>query len=247
MLVEPNFHFDSLNTDYFAPFRIEPKRNGYWLDESLDFRKLGIKGEKAYQLLIKSSLTTEKTLLNKVDSFYKKEFGGWGVKVNEDNADMYGYGIELYRDDFKDVGINLKDSGQGINQTLPLVIRAFEKVQENTLIIIEQPELHLHPAAHGGLAQLFAESIKEDFNKRYLIETHSQNFILRLRRLVAEKSIQEQDIIIYYIEYDENGNESNLKEIEIDSDGVTSFWPVGIFSESIDEISAIRTAQQKLK
>ena len=65
----------------------------------------------------------------------------------------------------------------GISQSLPLIIRAFRPSSEESLIIIEEPESHLHPYAHSQLAQLFAESIKEDTNKRYLIETHSQNFI----------------------------------------------------------------------
>ena len=52
-----------------------------------------------------------------------------------------------------------------------------------SLTIIEEPELHLHPSAHGDLAERFAESLK-DKNKRYLIETHSENFILRKSRRV---------------------------------------------------------------
>lgn len=59
---------------------------------------------------------------------------------------------------------------------------------EPTLIVVEEPETHLHPAAHGDLAERFVDSFIEDSNKRYLIETHSQNFVLRLRRLIAEKN-----------------------------------------------------------
>ena len=69
------------------------------------------------------------------------------------------------------------------------------------MISIEEPELHLHPAAHGNLAELFVESLT-DTNKNYFIETHSQNFILRLRALVAEGKINCEDLAIYYVDYD---------------------------------------------
>ncbi|MBK9565149.1 MAG: hypothetical protein IPO37_08205 [Saprospiraceae bacterium] len=66
-------------------------------------------------------------------------------------------------------------------------------------MVVEEPETHLHPAAHGDLAERFVDSFIEDSNKRYLIETHSQNFVLRLRRLIAEKKIKPFDIALYYI------------------------------------------------
>ena len=60
-----------------------------------------------------------------------------------------------------------------------------EKCNKETLIIIEEPETHLHPAAHANLGELVCDSVKNDPFKKYLIETHSLNFIMRLRRLIA--------------------------------------------------------------
>jgi predicted ATPase len=131
---------------------------------------------------------------------------------------------------------------------LPLVVRSFMLAKEETLIVIEEPELHLHPAAHGNLAERFAKSLV-DKNKRYLIETHSQNFVLRLRALIAEGKILNKDqLALYYVEYDEDTNESNLKLINIDDDGEVDYWPEDIFNESLYETIRIRKAQKaKLK
>ncbi len=74
----------------------------------------------------------------------------------------------------------------GISQVLPLIIRAYKPCEKETCIIIEEPESHLHPYAHAQLAQLYFDSLALDRNKKYLFETHSQNFVLRMRRLVAE-------------------------------------------------------------
>ena len=130
----------------------------------------------------------------------------------------------------------------GIGQVLPLVTRALKPCEEETLIIIEEPESHLHPAAHGNLAELFVKSLDQG-NKKYFIETHSLNFVLRLRKLVAQKKLNAKDLVIYYVDFDEEKNNSRLEEIEVDKFGRVSKWPDGVFSETLDETIAIRTAQ----
>jgi predicted ATPase len=152
--------------------------------------------------------------------------------------------IELTRDSGR-INVNLKDVGEGMSQALPLVTCAMMPADKDTLIIMEQPELHLHPSAHGALAQLFAESTKEQKSKRYLIETHSQNFVLRLRRLIAEGSLSPDDMALYFVDFDEENHVSNLKAITIDNQGEVDFWPDNIFNEGLDEVLAIRRAQRE--
>ena len=76
-----------------------------------------------------------------------------------------------------------------------------------------------------------------------MIETHSQNFVLRLRRLVAEGYLNENDLGIYYVEFDEESNEGNLREIKVDDGGGVDWWPNTIFSETSVETRAIYNAQ----
>jgi predicted ATPase len=106
-------------------------------------------------------------------------------------------------------------------------------------VILEQPELHLHPAAHGDLAELFVESVFRNDNK-YIIETHSENILLRLRKLIVDENspLTSEDVIIYWIDSDEE--EHNVKEITINENGVLSDWPDGVFNENHDEIIAIK-------
>ena len=84
-----------------------------------------------------------------------------------------------------------------------------------------------------------------DKHKHYLIETHSLNFVLRLRKLVADGTISKDDLAIYYVDFDEERNESSMKLIEVDSDGEVEWWPEGIFNESLKEVIEIRKAQEK--
>lgn len=204
---------------------------------------VGFYGENVYSILIEDALTTPQELIKAVSTFFRENFEGWGITVNQDNAPYYQ--IELIKDNLK---INFKDVGSGMIYVLPLVVRAIIPAVEETLIIIEEPELDLHPAAHGNLAQLFAESLR-DTNKHYLIETHSQNFILRLRALIAKGDLAKDSVVIYYVNFEEDSNESKLVRINIDELGKPRnengeiFWPKNIFNETLTETSAIREAQ----
>ncbi len=229
-----------LNTEYIGPFRALPER-GYTRPNTYTINKLGITGENAYQLLIQNSLTREQPLIKKISNWCRNNFEGWELKVNQDKDPFFQ--IELTRDSGA-LNINLKDVGQGISQALPLITRAYMPASDEILIIIEQPELHLHPSAHGDLAELFVNSVKEG-NKRYLIETHSQNFILRLRRLVAEKKFDQEHLLIYFVDFDDENGTSNLIKIEVDELGEVNHWPENVFNESLDEALAIRIAQKK--
>ena len=218
-------------TDYIGPIRATPKRIYELAKKSID--KIGIAGENTPYSLIDDVFTTERILINQVSKWYEENFEGWKLYIDEDRAPIYQ--IELRRNELKQ---NIKDTGIGMSQVLPIVTRAFKHCEEDTLIIIEEPETHLHPAAHGNLAQLLVETIKQG-NKHYLVETHSQNFILRLRRLVAENILKREDLAIYYVEFDEETNTSCLRKIEVDEWGRVSFWPEGMFSETLDETIAI--------
>ena len=231
----------SLNTDYIGPFRKTPERS-YSRHTIYGLDKFGIHGENAYSFLIQDSLTVEQNLINKVSGWYEENFEGWGVVVNSEKAPFYQ--VELSREN-SGLSVNIKDVGQGMSQALPLVTRAMMPTDSETLIILEQPELHLHPAAHANLAELFVQSVKDDINKKYLIETHSQNFLLRLRRLVAEGGVKKEDLQLYFVDFDEDSGVSQLKAIEVDDNGEVSFWPDGIFNESYEEARAIIRAQKK--
>ncbi len=232
-----------IRTSYFGPFREVPDTS-YTESQFQKTNQFGISGENAYYFLIKDSQTHEKKLLQDVSNWYKENFEGWGLEVFKD-IQRPNYSIELVKE-FPKLNINITNVGQGMSQVLPLIVRANYIAEKPTTIIIEQPELHLHPGAHGNLAELFAKSLL-DKNKRYLIETHSQNFILRIRRLIAEGKFNKNDLALYWIDFDEEKNVSNLIEIIVDDLGRVDNWPDYIFKDTLDEASALRTAQIEKK
>ena len=228
-----------LVTDYISGYR--KKGEPFYLYDEKKYEKSGLKGENLYHFLIGDTQTTLKKYFQLISNWIETHFEGWELRVDYDGhrKDLPSR-ISLENEKLK---VNLSQTGTGIAQSLPLVIRAYKPCEKEALIIVEEPESHLHPSAHAELAQLFFESIILDKNKKYLFETHSQNFVLRMRRLVAEGKLNSDELALYYVDYDEDEKMSELIKIEVDSLGKVSFWPEGIFSETLDETIGIRTAQ----
>jgi predicted ATPase len=224
------------NTDFIGSIREKTKLD-YRLNPLND--KSNPDGRFLYDFLIRDYLTTDKIYFTKISDWIAEKFEGWNLYVDVDSEP---YHIQLRKEKLE---IDITETGMGIGQSLPLITRAYKKCDNETLIIIEEPESHLHPYAHSQIAQLFYDSIKEDSNKKYLIETHSESFILRMRKLIADKNYDfgPNDIRLYYVEYNEQKNESSLKEIEITNDGEVEWWPEGVFDESLKEVIEIRKVQ----
>lgn len=236
LLKESLYNF-SRNVEYIGPYRQIPQR--VYFHSGRSPTKLGVKGENTPQVLGSSSFRNN-DLINNVGDWYQKYLGGW--RMNVEHVGEF-FQVVLISPDDPDVKVNIVDVGQGMSQILPLVVQCMLRTKgRNSISIIEQPELHLHPAAHGDLAELFAVSAKAD-GARYILETHSENIILRIRRLIVQGILSKDDVVIYWID-DANRPGSQIREILIDDDGDISEWPNGVFSEDYEEVLAIREAQK---
>ena len=232
-----SLQINTIDVDYIGPFRILPKRYFYLTGETY-FRDTGITGENAYAMLGISKLKKDDELYKNVGKWYKEHFDGWELIV-DDRRKKPLVQILLSKNDTE---VNIVDVGQGMNQALPLVVRANVTDRPDSIIVLEQPELHLHPAAHGDLAELFAKSAKEN-NQTFIIETHSENMLLRLRKLVVENDFgfTKDDVIIYWLE-DAELKGQELMKITIDENGVLSDWRDGVFDEGLREVLEMQKA-----
>ena len=97
---------------------------------------------------------------------------------------------------------NLIDTGYGVSQALPVVVESI-RAEPDTMLLLQQPEVHLHPRAQAALGTLFVELIKAE-NKRFVVETHSDYIIDRVRIEVAKGNIAPEDVCILYFEKPED-------------------------------------------
>jgi len=116
---------------------------------------------------------------------------------------------------------------------------------EGTLLIAEQPEIHLNPRLQSVLAEFFAEIMNRRVN--LLVETHSEHLLLSVRRLVAEERLKAEDVAIYYVE--NMDGVSKIREVPVQANGHVSAsdWPKGFFEDSLRESFALANAQAQKK
>jgi hypothetical protein len=156
----------------------------------------------------------------------------------------------VFRDVRREKNLGAGDVGVGFAQVLPVLIRALRF--DNDLHLIEQPELHLHPSLQADLADAFITGIfarESDGSRswlanRFILETHSEHFILRLLRRIRETSegrvppgldLTPDDVCVYYALPGEKGTQ--LVEVEISEDGdFRTPWPDGFFPERLKEL-----------
>ena len=156
-------------------------------------------------------------------SKYLDELGIASALTREDLS-AYHTALKV-TDNVTNVRSNLADVGFGASQAIP-VIRGCVSENDSPLII-EQPEIHLHPKAQGELARLICMTSK---TRQVVVETHSEHMINRARILVADKKINPMDVTIIYVDRVKNG--SIATEIGIDENGdFTREWPEGFFDE----------------
>jgi len=223
---------------YFGPFREQPQRR-YLLPARMP-KELGTTGLHAARILASDTAGRQGELIRRVNQAIADLLPGWTLDL-VDGGEVWS--LVLRSATGEDFTVNLADAGTGVAQTLPIFVqRALDLVdppRRPVLEIIEQPELHLHPAAHAGLADLYLAAWQAT-GVRFLIETHSETFLLRLRRRVAE-GLDPDTVAIYFVEHD-NGS-AEARRIHIDADGNLDYWPTGVFSEDYEETRALARAQ----
>jgi predicted ATPase len=136
--------------------------------------------------------------------------------------------------------VDLTDVGFGISQVLPVVVESFYVAPHST-VIIEQPELHLHPRVQSELADLFvaASHASENGKRRhtqFLIESHSEHFLQRLQRRIAEGKLPAKDVALYFCEPGSQGSE--IRELSVNLYGDIENWPVDFFGDPTIDLSA---------
>jgi predicted ATPase len=133
------------------------------------------------------------------------------------------------------VEVSPADVGFGISQILPIVVEALAR--QRSVICVEQPEIHLHPALQSQLADLLIESTAEEGRaNQFLVETHSEHLVLRMQRRIREGSLSADRVKVIYVDQVEGGT-SRCSLLRLDKHGdFLDEWPHGFFEERLDEI-----------
>lgn len=148
-----------------------------------------------------------------------------GDKIEIKEVKNNEYSI-MIRNKYLDIYNNILDVGIGTSQLLPLIIESVNS-NDNSFIIVEEPETHIHPKAQAKLSDLFVSCAQND-NKTFIIETHSIFLITQLQILVASKEIDASDVKVYFFDQDREG--TKIKHMALAENGqFEQEWPSGFF------------------
>jgi predicted ATP-dependent endonuclease of OLD family len=206
---------------------------------------IGNDGKYAPILLANSKISTNTSLFDVVTDWFRSQLSiDVNINTGEDSFSRENAFQILIKHSSQLSYSNIADAGDGISQVLPVVVGIksllFEKAP--MLYIIEQPELHLHPYAHAAVAELMIEAAEKKTHCHLLIETHSEAFVLRIRRALAEKRLSPEQVMMYFVEENTEHKGSRVIPIELNDRGTPNWWPEGIFAEDQMEFQGIRSA-----
>jgi len=220
---------------YLAPLRQSPKRTYLWTGS-------------APQTILPSGENTVPALIvaqRKGDPL-PQQVSEWLVKLGlaqKLNIEAIDQDKRFYRTriDIDNTSNDLTDVGFGVSQVLPVLTMLFF-VPEGSIVLIEQPELHLHPSAQAQLADLFLE-VAEKRKLQLIIESHSEHLLRRLQRRIAEPEhafATTENIKAYFCEPSDDG--SKIKPVEINPYGQITNWPANFFGDISGDLEAMMDA-----
>jgi predicted ATPase len=203
---------------------------------------LGMGGER---LLIELRGTAKKGerqgLIDKINKWVNRH----PLLVNNlrlQDLDRTGTVVSLVADDVSGTrGINVANMGMGISQVLPILANVLRN--DGGCGLIQQPELHLHPAAQAEIADLFVDHIIESPRNQLIVETHSEHLLLRIRKHIAAGHLMPDQVAI--ISVTKKDGISHAKPLTIREDSGIEDWPDGFFEEGYREALAVARAYQE--
>ncbi len=127
-------------------------------------------------------------------------------------------------------------TGFGLTQVLPIIVASL-RANPNDLLLIENPEVHLHPAAQGKMGDFLAQIASTGV--QVIIETHSDHILNGIRRAVKFGMLNKENVVLHFLR---NRSESPLPQVEsptIDSNGNIDSWPSGFFDQFDHDMNAL--------
>lgn len=233
---------------YLGPLRDYPKRQ--YLLADIKPRDVGIKGENSISAIRamtasgerrKSKIKGRLKPFQEIIAYWLEQLG----LVSHFQVSEISKGTNLWQALVKTRPsgpyVKLTDVGFGISQVLP-VITLLQYVPERSTVLIEQPEIHLHPLAQANLADLVINAVRTR-NIQVIIESHSEHFLLRLQRRIAEGEIDHSNVKLYFCDAP-RGN-SHLHQLDLDLYGNILNWPENFMGDQFGETVSAELARLK--
>jgi AAA domain, putative AbiEii toxin, Type IV TA system/Protein of unknown function (DUF3696) len=225
------------NFYYLAPLREFPKRTYLWSGEKP--QDVGKFGELTVAALLASRKTDPSVEISVTKAL--KDLGlihNFSLKPIAENRRDYEILVQRSPNSPE---LLITDVGFGVSQILPVLVLCYY-VPKGSTVILEQPEIHLHPSVQAKLADVFIDAIKTR-NIQIIIESHSEHLLRRLQRRIAEEKdgFTNQDAALYFCDMTDDGT-SQLVPLELDTYGNINNYPKDFFGDEMGDLVAMTEA-----
>lgn len=214
--------------NYLGPLRRKPERDYPW--NKTKPGEVGSDGRAAIDALLASALLKgdgQNEVVEGVSKWLGRMKVAQKLEVRQQGRSSR-YELVVHRDG---VACNLRDVGIGVSQVLPVLVLAYFAPPGST-IILEEPEIHLHPLAQSVLAELFVE-VSRQRKVQFIVETHSEHLFRRLQTLVAGRKVANDAVAMYFVE--RKGRSAHLRRLILDEYGRVTEWPKDFFGNALGE------------
>ena len=231
---------------YLGPLREFPKRDYTWArTRPID---VGVRGEKVIDAILAATAAKERHNLTwkgkrksfqEIVAYWLQAMGlihSFSIKEIAPGSNYYQAVVQS-REGGPEVA--LTDVGFGVSQILPVIVLLYY-IPEGATVVLEQPEIHLHPSAQAELADLIV-NVSSHRKIQVVLETHSEHLLLRLQRRIAEDEVESEQVAIYYSEA--KGAQSELRQLALDEMGQISNWPENFMGDAFGETMAAERAR----
>ena len=251
-LLDFEFEYEELMDSiyYLGPLREHPRREYHWGGSSPE--DVGQRGERTMDAILAATRDEQRRSLGykKRKQSFQEIIAHWlrelGL-IHEFRLEEIAKGTNLYRamvmTSRSSVPTALTDVGFGVSQVLPALVLLYY-VPEGSIVLMEQPEIHLHPRVQSGLADVML-NIAEARNVQIVVESHSEHLMRRLQRRVAEENASADDVKLYFVSATRRG--AQLSDLALNKWGEIENWPDKFFGDDLGEIAAIAKASLRRK
>ena len=231
---------------YLGPLREFPKRDYLWARSRPT--DVGQRGEKAVDAILAASAAGETRNLKrkahhwqfqKMVAYWLRELGLIESFEVEEIATGSNRWQARVRTRVGASEVLLTDVGFGVSQVLP-VVTLLQYVPEGSTVVLEQPEIHLHPLAQAGLADVIIQAAMHR-RVQVILESHSEHLLLRLQRRIAEAAVSPDDVKLYFC--DAPKGVSVLTPLDVDLLGNIRNWPDHFMGDAFGETAAAEIAR----
>jgi predicted ATPase len=241
---------------YLGPLRSHPRRIYQWSGDTP--ASVGQLGEYAVAAILAAQ--SDGRELNRGPNRSKLGFAAFIAAWLKDLGVIYDFSVRpvaegrkeyevLVKTHAKAPEVKITDVGFGISQMLPALVQAFYCPPHST-VWMEQPEIHLHPQVQAELADVFisATQARENGKPRdvqLIVESHSEHFLNRLQRRVAEGAVEPDDVAVYFCR--RAGSATELEPLRLNMFGEIENWPKHFFGDEMADIAGRTLAAMQRK